>query len=172
MAASHGPSTVTPNPPCPAPRVSIINSAGWPTMPRSRPGPKACTLFESLPVRHCSRKGRGVIGVPPKQMLNRYSPSWVGVKLTRNPSAVGIMWAFMRLPDGLVMVTAKSAFGRPCVIIRNCCKLFKGAALVLDEWNYDMDLDHDALQTYTFVYSNLGSYPTSTYLAQVRPPWS
>lgn len=134
MAASHGPSTVTPRPPCPAPRVSIMNSAGCPTIPRSSPGPKACTLLESLPVRHCSRKGRGVIGVPPKQILSRYSPSCVGVKFTRNPSAVGMIWALIRLPEGLVMVTARSAFGKPCVIIRNCCKLFRGAAYGWMKW--------------------------------------
>lgn len=52
----------------------------------------------------------------------------MGVKFTRNPSAVGITWARIRLPDGLVIVTAKSALPTPSVMTRNCCRLFTGAA--------------------------------------------
>lgn len=68
------------------------------------------------------------MGVPPKLTLRRYSPNWVGVKLTKNPSAVGMTWAFIRWPEGLVIVTAKSALPTPSVMTRNCCKLFTGAA--------------------------------------------
>lgn len=60
------------------------------------------------------------MGVPPKQTLNKYSPNCVGVKLTRKPSAVGITWARIRVPDGLVIVTAKSALRTPSVITLNC----------------------------------------------------
>lgn len=75
MAASQGPSTVTPKPPPPPPLVSMTNSAGLLTIPLRKPGPEALTLVGSLPVRQVNLKGLWEMGSPPNEIPNRYSPS-------------------------------------------------------------------------------------------------